>query len=261
LSSTLGAVTMGKRVIVQLPLHPLFLALFFMLAFTAVIWLFFVPRALAYAFRPLGISPHLAYAVALVMVLLSMMLSFVNVAIAEVPRQVLVPEVDYVSFFGIYYPIPRLRLVTSKTVIAINVGGALIPLSISSLMISLMIVSPKAFEALIVEVLTITVVLLVSYFSSRIVPGVGIVVPALVPPLVAALSATALSSLLSVTELAPASAYSGAVIGALIGADLINLAKHFDKLQSPLISIGGAGTFDGIYLSGIVALFLTLLFI
>jgi uncharacterized membrane protein len=252
---------MSKKVIVQLPLHPLFLALFFMLAFTAVIWFFFVPRALAYTFQSLGLSLHLGYAIALVMVLLSMMLSFVNIVIAEVPRHVFVPEVNYVSFFGIYYPVPRLRLVASKTVIAVNIGGALIPLSISSLMISLMMVSSKAFEALIVEVLIITAVSLVSYFSSRIVPGVGIVVPALIPPLVAALFAMAFSSLLSIIELAPALAYSGAVIGALIGADLINLVKHFDKLQSPLISIGGAGTFDGIYLSGIMALFLTLLFV
>ena len=69
-----------------------------------------------------------------------------------------------------------------------------------------------------------------------------------------------LSSILSVVELAPALAYSGAVIGALIGADVMNLVKNFDKLQFPLISIGGAGTFDGIYLSGMMALFLTLLF-
>ena len=251
---------MGKKVIVQLPLHPLFLALFFGLAFTAVIWLFLVPRALAYAFRPLGIGPHFGYAIALAMVLLSMVLSFVNVVIAEVPRRVLVPEIDYVSFFGIYYPVPRLRLVESKTVIAVNVGGALIPLSISLLMISFMTASPRALEALLVEALTIALVSLISYSSSRIVPGLGIVVPALVPPLVAALSVVTLSSMLSVVELAPALAYSGAVIGALIGADVMNLVKNFDKLQSPLISIGGAGTFDGIYLSGMMALFLTLLF-
>jgi len=251
---------MGKKVIVQLPLHPLFLALFFGLAFTAVVWLFLVPRALAYAFRPLGIGPHLGYAIALAMVLLSMILSFVNVVIAEVPRHVLVPEIDYVSFFGIYYPIPRLRLVESKTVIAVNVGGALIPLSISLLMISFMTASPRALEALLVEALTIALASLISYSSSRIVPGLGIVVPALVPPLVAALSVVTLSSILSVVELAPALAYSGAVIGALIGADVMNLVKNFDKLQFPLISIGGAGTFDGIYLSGMMALFLTLLF-
>ncbi len=256
---------MGRKVIVQLPLHPLFLAFFFVLAFTALIWLFLVPRALAYAFQPLlqplGLSPYVGYAIALIMVLLSMTLSFVNIAVAEVPRQVLVPEIDYVSFFGIYYPVPRLKLVASKTVIAVNVGGALIPLSISLLMILLMMASSRALEALVIGALTIAVVSLISYSSSRIVPGVGIVVPALIPPLVAALSATALSSLVGVVELAPALAYSGAVMGALIGADVMNLAKRFDELQSPLISIGGAGTFDGIYLSGIVALFLTLLFV
>jgi len=257
----LGAVGMGKKVIIQLPLHPLFLAFFLILASTALVWLLFVPSALACAFQPLGLSPRVGYAVALIMVLLSMMLSFVNIAIAEVSRQVLVPEIDYVSFFGIYYPVPRIRLVTAKTVIAVNVGGAVVPLAISSLMILLMIVSSKALEALVVEALTIAVVSLVSYASSRIIPGVGIVVPALIPPLVAALSVMVLSGLVSAVELAPALAYSGAVIGALIGADVVNLVKHFNKLQSPLISIGGAGTFDGIYLSGIAALFLTMLFI
>ncbi|MEM4425418.1 MAG: DUF1614 domain-containing protein, partial [Candidatus Nezhaarchaeales archaeon] len=68
------------------------------------------------------------------------------------------------------------------------------------------------------------------------------------------------TSFTGLVELSPAIAYSGAVIGVLIGVDIMNLVKHFDRLRSPLISIGGAGTFDGIYLSGVMALFLTLLF-
>ncbi|MDI9619396.1 MAG: DUF1614 domain-containing protein [Candidatus Nezhaarchaeota archaeon] len=92
-------------------------------------------------------------------------------------------------------------------------------------------------------------------------PGVGIVVPALMPPLTAAMSPLLLLSALSLAELAPAASYVGAVLGTLVGADLVNLVKNFDKLQAPLVSIGGAGTFDGIYLSGITALLLTLLFV
>ncbi len=46
--------------------------------------------------------------------------------------------------------------------------------------------------------------------------------------------------------------YISGSIGTLIGADLLNL----DKLQgmgAPVVSIGGAGTFDGIFLTGILA--------
>lgn len=251
---------MGKKIIIQVPLHPMFLLLFLLLAFMPLIWLLFIPSALAYAFQPLGLDQPTSHTIAIIMMLLSLTLSFVNIAIVEVPRQVLAPDIDYVSFFGIYYPVPRLRLLTSKTVVAINVGGAIVPLAISLLMISLMTVSGKALQALLVETLTVLTVSLVSYASSRIVPGVGIVVPALIPPLTATLSAIVLSSFMTMIELAPAIAYSGAVVGVLMGADVVNLVRHFDRLKSTFISIGGAGTFDGIYLSGIMALFLTLLF-
>ncbi|MEM0320519.1 MAG: DUF1614 domain-containing protein, partial [Candidatus Nezhaarchaeales archaeon] len=184
----------------------------------------------------------------------------INIAIVEVPRQVLVPDIEYVCFLGIHYPVPRLRVVTSKTLVAVNVGGAVVPLTISFLMIALMSTTTKALQALLVEILTIFLVSIVSYSSSRIVPGVGIVVPAFIPPLTAALSATISTSFTGLVELSPAIASSAAVIGVLIGVDIMNLVKHFDRLRSPLISIGGAGTFDGIYLSGVMALFLTLLF-
>jgi uncharacterized membrane protein len=44
-------------------------------------------------------------------------------------------------------------------------------------------------------------------------------------------------------------------MGTLIGADLTNLDK-VRGLGAPVASIGGAGTFDGIFLTGIVAVLL-----
>ena len=41
----------------------------------------------------------------------------------------------------------------------------------------------------------------------------------------------------------------------MIGADLLNLDK-IRGLGAPVVSIGGAGTFDGIFLTGIVAVLL-----
>jgi uncharacterized membrane protein len=45
------------------------------------------------------------------------------------------------------------------------------------------------------------------------------------------------------------------VVGVLIGADLLNLGK-VSKLGAPILSIGGAGTFDGIFLTGLISVLL-----
>ena len=47
-------------------------------------------------------------------------------------------------------------------------------------------------------------------------------------------------------------AYVSGTLGTLIGADLLNL-HHIAELGAPMASIGGAGTFDGIFLTGIIA--------
>jgi uncharacterized membrane protein len=85
---------------------------------------------------------------------------------------------------------------------------------------------------------------------ARPVRGVGIAVPGLVPPLVAATTALAMSR-----GSAPALAYVAGSLGTLIGADLLNLGR-IQGLGAPIASIGGAGTFDGIFMSGILAVLL-----
>jgi uncharacterized membrane protein len=44
-------------------------------------------------------------------------------------------------------------------------------------------------------------------------------------------------------------------LGTLIGADLMNLGS-IQGLHAPVLSIGGAGTFDGVFLTGILAVLL-----
>jgi uncharacterized membrane protein len=82
------------------------------------------------------------------------------------------------------------------------------------------------------------------------VKGVGIMTPAFVPPLTAALFALLLPS--GATRVV---AYISGVVGTLIGADLSNLGV-IPELGAPVASIGGAGTFDGVFLSGIIAVLL-----
>jgi len=91
---------------------------------------------------------------------------------------------------------------------------------------------------------------LVSYSSSRLVPGLGIGIPMLIAPLTAAFVAIALNS----QQSAPL-AYICGTLGVLIGADILRL-KDIKKLGAPIASIGGAGTFDGIFITGIVAVLL-----
>jgi uncharacterized membrane protein len=56
--------------------------------------------------------------------------------------------------------------------------------------------------------------------------------------------------LLSRTDAAPLAYITG--FGTLIGADLLNLDK-INGLGAPVASTEGAGTFDGIFLTGILA--------
>ena len=55
---------------------------------------------------------------------------------------------------------------------------------------------------------------------------------------------------------APVIAYVSGTLGTLIGADLLHL-RQISKLNAPVVSIGGAGTFDGIFLTGILAVLLS----
>jgi uncharacterized membrane protein len=53
-------------------------------------------------------------------------------------------------------------------------------------------------------------------------------------------------------------AYVAGTMGTLVGGDLLNLRRVRD-LDAPVLSIGGAGTFDGIFVTGIVAVLLATL--
>jgi len=71
--------------------------------------------------------------------------------------------------------------------------------------------------------------------------------PVWIPPLLS----VGLALLLSYDNAAPVAYISGAM-GTLIGADLLNF-RHFRRLGGHVLSIGGAGVFDGIFLVGIAA--------
>jgi uncharacterized membrane protein len=126
------------------------------------------------------------------------------------------------------------------TVIAVNVGGALIPGLMSLYLLA-------RYRLWLLGLASTACVGAVCYSLADPVPGVGIALPVLVPALTTALVAL----LLSYRQAAPLAYISGS-LGTLIGADLLNLDK-VQGLGAPIASIGGAGTFDGVFLTGVLA--------
>jgi len=99
--------------------------------------------------------------------------------------------------------------------------------------------------------LAVAIVSAVSYAASRPVPGLGVAMPVFVAPVTAALAAAFLGG-----DLRAPMAYIAGTLGVLVGADLLRL-KDIGQLGAPVASIGGAGTFDGIFMAGLVAVLLT----
>ena len=213
---------------------PFLLLLFFLVAFVIVSVEIGI---LEYAYEKVGVDRRYVFT----LLVLSLLGSYVNIPVAQLPPERIVTDQE-VSFFGMRYVIPMVKDL-QQTIIAVNLGGAIIPTLLS---LYLLVKNQLYVRGLIGVVLVTAVVHSMAYP----VRGMGIAVPTFIPPLVAAAVALILSR-----KFAPPLAYISGSLGTLIGADLLNLDK-VQGLGAPVASIGGAGTFDGIFLSGILAVLL-----
>ncbi len=172
-------------------------------------------RVVTYAYRKVGVHPRYAFAV--------MLLSFVG------------------SYRDIHlYTMAPAGPAARPTSVELNVGGALIPILVSLYLLA----RTRMLGRMLIGT---AVVAAIVYRLAEIVPGVGIAVPWIAPPLVAAGVALILAF-----RRAPPLAYVAGSMGTLIGADLLNLGE-VARIGAPVVSIGGAGTFDGVFLTGILA--------
>ncbi len=193
------------------------------------------------AFSNVGFSPLIV-----VLILVATFLgSFINIPLFKIKTCVPTVKEEYANFYGVPYRIPQAVCEQSVTLVAINLGGALIPT-----VVSIYLLSQSALQIIVFCLIDIAIVAAITKAIARPVKGVGIATPALVAPLVAAVIALILAP-----AQAQAIAYTAGVLGTLIGADLLNLGK-IPKFGAPVASIGGAGTFDGVFLSGIIAVIL-----
>ena len=195
-------------------------------------------RILRYAYMRLGVGPGAA----LVLLFGSLIGSYFNIPITVLPGPPPVQSGEVVEFFGMRYVVP---VVVSwpGTVLAVNVGGAVIPTIMSTYLVI-------RYQLWLKAAIATAVIAIVIHSMATPVSGIGIAVPVFAPVVSTAILAFILSR-----EYAAPLAYIGGSMGTLIGADLLNLDK-ISGLGAPVASIGGAGTFDGIFLPGILAVLL-----
>jgi uncharacterized membrane protein len=185
----------------------------------------------------LGLDPG----VATLVLFGSLIGSYINLPLVRLPEQRVVSR-EVVEVFGVPFLAP-VTVDWPGTILAINVGGAVIPIMLSFYLL-------LRYDLWWLGAAATAIVAFVVHRMATPIPGVGISVPTFAPPLLAAGVALVLSR-----RLAAPIAYIGGSLGVLVGADLLNLGR-LRSLGAPVASIGGAGTFDGIFLTGVIAVLL-----
>jgi uncharacterized membrane protein len=215
----------------------LLLFLLFLLLFP-FIWIAVTLDVVEVAVAKLGFSPGVAFLL-FAAVLLG---STINIPLYKVESITpIVPDL-WDMWLQQFWGIP-LQKVKQKTIVALNVGGGLIPLILAIY---------ELIRSDTIAIFWVTVIVtIVSYFSAHIVPGIGIQMNALIAPLTAAICAVLIAK-----PLASSVAFAGGILGTLIGADLLHL-REIERMSPGVFSIGGAGVFDGIAMCGLFALLLT----
>jgi len=216
-----------------------FFAALLVLLFVVVGLVFF--GAISIAFKSIGFTPLIIFLV----LIGSLIGSFIDIPLLKMKATVPVVRDETVKWFGITYRIPQLEYGETVTLVAVNVGGALIPTGVC---VYLLIKSAPSM--ILLSLIGVLAVAILTHLVARPVKGVGITTPIFIPPIAAAVAAIILSPTHPITI-----AYVSGVLGTLIGADLLNLRK-IPKLGAQVASIGGAGTFDGVFLTGIIAVLL-----
>jgi len=214
---------------------PIALPLFLVMAGVVVLLIIFLPlQILRHVYMSLGVSSGAA-----VLLLVGTLVGgFFNIPIAELPGRHVEAAREF-SAFGVTWLEP-VEVDWPGTIIAVNVGGAVIPV----LMSIYLLVSRNLWGA---GALVVLVVSVICHELARPVTGIGVAMPTFAP----GLSAGIVALIVSAREAAPL-AYIGGSLGALIGADLTNLSR-VEGLGAKVASIGGAGAFDGIFLTGVIA--------
>ncbi|MBV9395881.1 MAG: DUF1614 domain-containing protein [Methylobacteriaceae bacterium] len=212
----------------SLPFFSILVGIFFLLL------IFIQVGVLRYAYMRLGLSSGGA----LLLLLSSLVGSYFNIPVAELPGEQ-VEAGREITYFGMHYVVPLL-VDWPGTVIAVNVGGAVIPMAMSVYLVT-------RYGLFLKGLIAVLCVAGVCYSLAEPIQGLGIALPIFVP-----VATTGIVALVLSRERAAPLAYIAGSLGTLLGADILNLDK-ISGLGTPMASIGGAGTFDGIFLNAVLA--------
>ncbi len=205
------------------------------IVFLPVLFILGYFKIVTLGFENLGISPGVT-----IFLLLAILIgSLINIPLGK-KKYIYVEKAGFLGLFR--------RTGIQAEGLAINLGGAVMPLLIS--IYFLFLTWHQGFPLKPVLITTLAMII-ISKFAARVVPGKGITLPILFPPLAAAV----LAMIFAHGFAAPCAFISG-TFGVLVGADLLNL--HRARKYGGFLSIGGAGVFDGIFLIGIVSALLAI---
>jgi len=175
--------------------------------------------------------------------------SLINVPIHHIGRAEPQP-VELMGVLGVWGWTPRFQRMRHDTIIAVNLGGCVIPAVLAAWQITFLAgIGGWPSTSLVVVVLMNVAI---CYVAARPVRGVGIMLPGFLSPLMSVGLTWLLLASPDFTPLRAGVAFVAGVAGPLVGADLLHL-RDVTRISVGMLSIGGAGTFDGIVLSGVLA--------
>jgi len=224
----------------SLPVH-LLLFIGFLLISPLLLFVFLVLISI-------GINPLLA----LTLTLGSLLTSYINITVAEITYYApFTPFSDLMKLF----PIPIIMQRVDKLFLELNVGGAIIPVAVSIYLILTYLINNTAVMAFFIMSLIISS--FINWLDSRVIPGIGVALPTALPVLLT-LTFTLIATILFHANPLGFS-YSLGSLSTLIGADLLNIGRVVRSMRG-YVAIGGAGVFDGIYITGLASLVLASLY-
>ena len=136
----------------------------------------------------------------------------------------------------------------------VNVGGAVIPLVCSALILTKLPV--ELYPAVLITTVATTIIT----YSVSVVDEGGVKVPVVLPALIAGMASLSMTYPYMLDYM-PHIAYLASTIGTIAGADLMKLSESFRVVallrarggSSSKVTIGGAGTLDAIIVAGLTA--------
>ena len=232
----------------------IFAALLFLVALF-FLFIFLPVSMVAEAFSKLGLTP----AQGVLMLIAILIGRFVNLPVFTSERLIVVPSPRTMRYTmdsdGRHMEIEQdTANELKKQVFAINLGGCILPLLLSLTFLVSLHLSGRADGVYTWIGFAMVMVAGGCYVMAKADPFTGLRVPLIMPALM-----TFVSVYFFVPEpFRPVAAYVAGTMGTILGGNLIPLLtpRIRNAVGTPLVSIGGAGTFGGVFVAGILAVLL-----